>query len=437
LNNYTFFKSVLVVAIIQLVSAGLIFLSGIVLARTLGPRGFGAYDFSDTWIEILLFIALMGFDRLLILKVAIYFDRQDWPLLRGIVQFSRKRSLILCWLIVPVVMLLIFLRFDGLALLTNPDLQNHEETKLILFSFAFAFLLMPLRVLLKLNQVNLQALSATALGYFPEYVLRPLLLLLFVLAVAQFQILDAVIAMGLHSGAALFAALVSGYFWKQKLPLEARHASPVVQSGDWLKETWPFMLISVFTLLNVRGGVSVLGLASDLETVALYGASIRLTALSSLAISATSAVLAGRIAVLYEQGNMKELQALTSRSTRIISLVSLPPILVLMFWGNYILGLFGSEYPKAHMALIILLVSQIFNAGTGVLGWLVMMTKEERAMAWVLAIASLIHIPGLLVLGSIFGLEGAAFATSFSNIMIYVILTLYTYRKIGINASPF
>ena len=100
MNRFAYLKSTLAVALIQVVSAGFIFVGSIILARILGPSQFGAYDFADVWIEILLFIALMGFDRLIILRVAIYFEKHDWASLLGIVQFTRRTSLLLTLLII-------------------------------------------------------------------------------------------------------------------------------------------------------------------------------------------------------------------------------------------------------------------------------------------------------------------------------------------------
>ena len=50
-------------AFVQVTSAGLLFLIGLVTARLLGPVGLGAYEFVDAWLEILILFAMLGFDR--------------------------------------------------------------------------------------------------------------------------------------------------------------------------------------------------------------------------------------------------------------------------------------------------------------------------------------------------------------------------------------
>jgi O-antigen/teichoic acid export membrane protein len=438
------FFSVAGTAFVQVFSAGILFLNSLVLARVLGTVGFGAYDFADATIEVLAVFVLTGFDRLAIQRLAIFETQQAWGLLRGMIRFMQRRALLITTFVIPIAGLLALFRFRFLTstppiLMADPlkiPMQNYEN-QLALVTFWFALLLLPLRARLKLNQVTLQGIRRVIEGYIPDYALRPTLLLIGVLVVHSVTALNAQGVVGIHIAAAGIALAVSIELLRRFTPQQARNALLETKSREWTKAALPFMLISGMTLLNLRGGSTVVGAVSDLETVALYGISVRITALIALLLAATSAVVAPRIASLYASGQKEQLQRLVTLSTRGILAVAFPASIALILFGNIVLSLFGRQFTAAHSALIILSIGQIVNAGTGVVGWVVMMTGYERVMARVVTLAAILHLSLIVILTPLYGLEGAATATALTNIFNNLALTLFAYRTIGINSTAF
>jgi O-antigen/teichoic acid export membrane protein len=427
-------KDVWGILLIQGASAALIFLSGLFLAHILDPLAFGAYDYIDVWVEILMFFALLGFDRLLIVKIPVYSLNQENGLIRGIIRLAHIVSIALS--------IAIGLGFCAVAYLyfSNYGLQiglNPTELSLRLSILPFLTVLLVLRVIIKLNQVILQGFKKPVPAYIPDYVLRPLLLIVIAASFWYLNVFNTQQALFAHILAASIALMLSLYLNKQLAQASVNDKNIKYLNKEWLKSAVPFTLISALTLLNLRGGSAILGSFTDFETSALYGVSVRLTALIALALAATSAVTAPRIAALFAEGKHQELQKLVSFSTRMICLVALPAILLLMFGGKFILGFFGETYPQAYTALVILSMSQIVNVATGVVGWIVMMTGHERVMAVILTISAAIHILGMLFLSPIFGLEGAALATALSNAFTNIALSVFSYRHLKINPTIF
>jgi O-antigen/teichoic acid export membrane protein len=424
-------KDVWGILLIQGASAALIFLSGLFLAHILDPLAFGAYDYIDVWVEILMFFALLGFDRLLIVKIPVYSISQENGLISGIIRLAHIVSIALS--------IVIGLGFCAIAYLyfSNYGLQiglNPTELSLRLSILPFLTVLLVLRVILKLNQVILQGFKKPVPAYIPDYLLRPLLLIVIAASFWYLNVFNTQQALTAHILAAIIALILSFYLNKQVALNEKNIA---YQTNEWLKSAVPFTLISALTLLNLRGGSAILGSFTDFETSALYGVSVRLTALIALALAATSAVTAPRIAALFAEGKHQELQKLVTFSTRMISLAAIPVILLLIFGGKFILGFFGETYPQAYTALVILSMSQIVNVVTGVVGWIVMMTGHERVMAIVLTISAAIHILGMLLLSPSFGLEGAALATALSNAFTNIALSVFSVRRLKINPTIF
>src|ERR687898_1896611 len=55
----------------------------VVLARLLGHEGYGQFAYVMAWINILVYVAVMGHDSLVMRSVAAYHSRQEWALLAG------------------------------------------------------------------------------------------------------------------------------------------------------------------------------------------------------------------------------------------------------------------------------------------------------------------------------------------------------------------
>jgi O-antigen/teichoic acid export membrane protein len=417
---------------VQGASAALIFFSGLLLTRILSPIEFGAYDYIDVWVEILTFFALLGFDRLLILKIAVYIAENNTSFVRGIIRLAYLVSTSLSIIIGIGFCGITYFYFANYAL----DLDVLERVAR-LSVLPLVTILLVVRVLVKLNQIILQGFKQTVPAYLPDYLIRPLLLIVIIFGLWYTIGINAQEALYVHIFAAILCLILSLYLTRRLSPISLNHAEIRYQSSDWLKAALPFTLISALALLNQRGGGAILGTISTLETSALYSVAVRLTALVSLALTATSAVLAPRIAALYAQGKHEDLQRLVTFSTRMVSAVAIPMLLLMIVGGQAILGFFGEIYPNAYYALIVLCISQVIVAGTGVVGWVVIMTGHEQAMALILTLSAGLHIIGMLIFSPRFGLEGAALATAISNAFTNIALSAFSYYRLKINSTVF
>ena len=60
----------------------------VVLARLLGHEGYGQFAYVMAWINILVYVAVMGHDSLVMRSVAAYQARQEWALLAGVLRHA-------------------------------------------------------------------------------------------------------------------------------------------------------------------------------------------------------------------------------------------------------------------------------------------------------------------------------------------------------------
>ena len=77
--------------VINVLTTGLAFVTQILLARFLGPAGYGIYAYVIAWTTVLALCATLGFETGMLRFVAAYRARQQWSLLRGILRYALRR----------------------------------------------------------------------------------------------------------------------------------------------------------------------------------------------------------------------------------------------------------------------------------------------------------------------------------------------------------
>jgi O-antigen/teichoic acid export membrane protein len=85
--------------------------------------------------------------------------------------------------------------------------------------------------------------------------------------------------------------------------------------------------------------------------------------------------------------------------------------------------------------LRVLLIGQIVNAAAGSVGWLILLSGRQRVAARVYGSVALIHLALLAVLIPVFGMIGAAAATTVTMCLWNVWLHAEVVRGLDIHAS--
>jgi O-antigen/teichoic acid export membrane protein len=432
-------RSVAATLILQLTSAGLIFVISVSLAQILGQTHFGVYEYVDSWLEVLMMFALLGFDRLLVRLLSTYQTQEEWGQMRGSWRRGLRGSLIVAVAVAIILagLLLLLVATDLIKWSTFlPEIPPDQAEKIILPTFLLGLVLVPIRVLVRLNQAGMQGVGHVVWSQLPDFVIRPLSLwiLLGLAYLVTRSRLSSATAVELHIVAALLALLFSLYLLRKSLPDVMRLAEPAHVSGLWGSSV-PLLLLSGMGLLSLRGGNILLGLVTDLNVVALYGPSVRVVALVSLAMGATNAVLAPQIARLYTEGDRHRLQRMIIISTQCMIAISVPITLFMIFGGQFLLRLFGKAYMDAHTALIIMSLGQLASVSAGPVAWLLMMTGYEWDAAIAATIGAGSNLVLIAILAPIYGLEGAAIATAISMALRNLISMWQVWHRLGIRTT--
>lgn len=402
---------------------GLEFACSLVLARTFGASSYGAYAFAVSCVTLLAIPAALGFDRLLVREVSICNTLSEWSLLKGILR--RSTQLVAINSIALTIFAALGLFFFGDAL--EPTISA------ALFAGIFAI---PLVAYARIRQAALQGLGRVTLGQVPETVAQPGLVLILV-AIFHSSLTPmntSYLPVLLYVGAAGMAGIFGTAILLGSIPSPVRTATPDYRSGEWLRQAIAFAwLLGMNAVITYADTVAVGFLRGPVEA-GVYRIASQMAMLVAFPLTAINMAAAPIIAALYAKNDMQGLKRIAKQTATAAFALAVPAVLILISFGNRLLELFGPEFGQGYQALAMLSLAYLINAGAGAAGYLLIMTKHEKAAAWGFTLAAVLHIVGLMVFVRTWGITGAALATSASVIFVSIYFAAVAYRKLGVKA---
>lgn len=417
-------RGTLVSFVLQAAGAGLIFVSEVVLARALSAHGYGLFATVMAWLQVLTMTALMGSNHLLLRFVPTYVTTAKWSLLRGVLRQCHRGSLLISLGVVVLSAMMLAMLSDRLS----------SELR---WAFLVGMASLPLYVLSIQRQSVLRGLHRVAEALTPEYIVRPLLL---ILAMSGFVWIlnipvSANVALALN-GLAVFIAFILGRFWLRcAMPVEAKTASPEMRTREWMAISIPLFLVAIMQLLIVRLDIILLGALAGREEAGIYAAASRVADLVVFALAAANAIVAPMISGLHARNDMAGLQYVMKLLAKGVLVFTVPVVLLIGILGYEILGMFGEEYKIGYIPLLILVSGQIVNALAGPVDFLMYMTGHQKQSLRILALAAVLCLVMNLVLIPSYGLIGAAIATAATTMFWNFMMRRFVRDALGIEAS--
>lgn len=369
----------------------------VLLARYLGPDKYGRYLFALTIAQTLAIPMLAGLPTLVTRQIAVYRARHDWARLRGVLRWSLN-VLAVTGGVISLAAIAYVLFFGG-----GTDLK-----RVYLLSLPMTLALVAMR----LASAVIQGYERPFWGNLPDSAVRPVLLLVFILAAMVAGLLTPQLAMGAHIAATLIAATWAFLYWRRHLAANTgddRNAAPLIESRAWLVSLLPLSLLTTGSLINTRLDVLMLGFLAEKSHVALYGVAMQLAGLAALTRTVILAIAGPRFARLWAQGSLDELRSLI-HSTKLFNLLGAAAVsLAIAVVGEPIITLLtGAAYHESARYAALLCVPIISEAVMGPSALLLVMSGNERVSArlvWCMAAinASLnaVLIPRMGIMGAI------------------------------------
>lgn len=402
---------------------GLRLVLDMVLARILGPVNFGLYAIGWTVLRIAGTFSPLGLDAGVIRYGARYY-RRDSASLRGVIAQCLGVGTAVSLAVASGI-------FLGAPWLANA-LFHKPELAPVLRWFAAA---LPFVTAVRIAAAATRMSHRMKFAVLAEDVSQPLvdLLLVLVFYLAGLRLLGALAAC---LGSFVFALLLALRYLKRLFPDAVSAGKPVFVGNEIYSFSLQASSAGIFAVFLIWLDRLIVGYFRAAAEAGMYHAASQLSVAIAMTLSGFGAMFGPMIADFAHKGEMAHVEELFRVSTKWSLYLALPPALVACFVPRQVMTvLFGASYAGGWSALLILIVGQLINAGTGTLGAVLVMSGHQRA--WLVASGSMMALGVAITcaLTPVWGLAGAALGTAFAVGGLSVLGVILTQRALHI--SPY
>lgn len=413
--------------VLRFANVGLSLGAAVVLARMLGVENFGIYSYVFALVSLLAVPAKFGLPGLVVRETAKAETTEKWGLMRGIWRWASLSATALS---------LVLAMAGGFFAWLFAD--HFTTVQLVTFAWGLAFV--PLLALGSLCGAGLRGLRKVIQGQLHDQVVRPVLLIVFVLVAGTFAsqgVLGAEQAMALNVLATAIAFAVGAVLLQRARPTQlAAQSQPQYQIRAWFSSVLPFALIGGMQIVNMQIDIIMLGLFGTAHEVGLYKVAVRGAALVLIGLVAIRQVTSPYFARFYANREMDKLQRTATIVSRAALVMAAPAAIVFIFFGSPIIRVvFGEDYVDAYSPLATLAVFRLVGMGVGPVGSLLNMSGHERDTLKVMSVSAGCNIVLNAVLIPIYGMNGAAIATGTTFIGYRLVMWWLVRIRVGVDVS--
>ena len=399
-------------------NAGLGFATQILLARWMGEREYGIYAYAWVWLLVAGGIGSLGIPVAALKFVPDYRAKGDLPRLRGFLHFARGPVLL------PSVA-------GALAAAAAMAAWSHGSAFLPVGMIALAVL--PIYVLTDIQTGIARAYDFLDLGLSADYLVRPLLVLAFAVAIGLAGGDGSAVNVMLATLAATGStALVQGVLLDGRLRARIPAGPRESEVRRWSDAAWPLLAVAGFTLLLNATDIIVLKLFVEPEDIAIYFAATKIVAIASFVAYGVSNTSAHRFAEHVATGDRHALAQLAAQTVRWTFWPTVAVALCLAVLAPFLLALFGPQFAAGAPVVTILALGLVAGATVGPADRALAMADHGRLAAGIYGAAFLVNLGLALLLIPKMGLTGAALATALAMATRAALLRVAARRRLGL-----
>lgn len=410
---------------VRVVSAGIAFFSQIIQARLMGEFEYGIFVF--VWVLVVLAgnFSCLGFHTAVIRFLPQYdLDRAEAEI-RGLTSTARLFAMVSASI----------LALTGIAALRlfGDHIEHYYLVPLFLAVFA-----LPMIALGDVLDGTARANRWALLGLSPTYIVRPSLILIFMLgAVAWGAPATAITAMQAALAATYLTTLGQFLLVDRGLTRRYDKGERKIDFNAWIKVALPIFFIEGFGFLLTNSDVIVVGIYLPPDQVGVYFAAAKTMALVQFVFFAVKAAATPRFSSLFAEDDRLGLAGFAGTAARWSFWPSLAVGAVVLMLGEVLLSLFGSAFTAGYVLMVILFAGNMAKAVVGPAEMLLTMAGRQKLCVGVYVVALGSNIGLNMTLIPIWGLAGAATATAAAMAVEALLLHIAVRRALGIVVFAF
>ena len=407
--------------IIRVLSAGMAYLSQILLARWMGGSDYGVYVYVWTWVLLLGSMMDFGISASAQKIIPEYRTSGEHALLRGFLTGSR-------WMTFTV-STVISLALAGLVKLLSPWIEAGAVVPLYIGCAT-----LPPFVVANTQDGIARSHDWMRLGLMPQFIVRQALIIGFTFGLFALGFnLGATAAMIASAGAVWVAMIGQMIVLNRRLAAHVEAGPKAYDVRGWLAISLPILLVESFYLLLSYTDVLVLQQFRSSEEVGVYFAVVKTLALVSFIHYAMSATTAHRFAEYNALGDKARLEAYVAHAINWTFWPSLAATIVLLALGKPLLWLFGPQFVVGYDIMFVAAVGLVVRSAIGPVERLLNMLGHQHICALAYALAFVMNVVLCVALVPRFGGHGAAAATSLSLAFETLLLFWIVRRRLGLH----
>ena len=412
---------------IKVATAGLTYLTFVVLARTMTQIEYGHFAFGLALATVLAVAAAVGQPTAIL---RFWSESQAASRPQEAMQAVRSGTTLIGLAALSITAIL------SIAVLIVTGSVRLDDTTT--HFYGAAFLVLPM-ALADFNSAALRAQGSLWTALLPRDILWRLAmpavtLLLFAVGI----VLSGADALALYSGL-LVGTLALQYWLAQQGGYELR-AGWRGTAHYWRDRggisRW-LLLGALIESASLNADVVLVGLMAGLEGSALYFNAMRTAGLMTLISYAIVLVMAPVITRHYYAGDRYETQLVTAAGAWGGFVFAVFTFGLFVLYGGPILSLFGPVYGDAHLILVLLAAGLLVDAATGPTMTLMTTTGQERAFVYSLGAITLASLAVQALVLPTYGLVGVAAVNMIARLVSQVFMAFWCIAKVGIDPTIF
>ncbi|ACJ17192.1 Polysaccharide biosynthesis related protein [Thermococcus onnurineus NA1] len=396
------------------------FLNRAIIARYFSTSEYGTFNLALTVLSVVLVIVTLGFQNSLPREIAFYKKRKP----------SRIKELISTAMIIVTLnsvvwMTILILGAEGISRIFNEDGLN-LALKIMAFTLPFSALTTTvISVSHGFGRVREKV-------YF-QNIAPPVAFLILILVgiLMKFPFTYVFFAYVLSQTVTFLALSID--VRKVKL-FEFRFLISLKIAKDLINFSIPLMLTGILGFIMNWTDTLMLGYYISSEVVGIYSAATPLARLITIVLASTSTIYTPIVTTLYAEEKTEAMRRVYQILTKWTFLITLPLFsAMLLFPETIISSLFGNRYVPAALALQILSLGFMFHTFLGLNGLSLIVIGDTNANLISNIFAAVFNIVLNIILIPVYGLDGAALATTISYFIVNILKSYWLYKKTGIH----
>ncbi|PIN89496.1 hypothetical protein COU57_05870 [Candidatus Pacearchaeota archaeon CG10_big_fil_rev_8_21_14_0_10_32_14] len=408
-----------------IISKILTYIYRIIIARQFGPEIYGVFSLILMMIGFLTPFINLGLNEGLLRFIPQWRGKNETKKIEYATSFSTKFILLNSIIISGILFLLA--DFISITLFKEPQLTPFTQivAVFLIFMVFSRFLLIIIR------------------SY--EYVVIHTLLEKIIMTSIHVLFLILLISIGLNSDSIIYSYVagfiivtIISYIYINKI-IKLKFHSNIDDSEkktirkELLFYSIPIMFSGIITVMFTWVDTFFIGYFLGTKDVGIYNAAVPIATLMLITQEIFLHLLYPIFNREFSKDNIKNIDNLSKQVTKWIFMINLPILLFVLIYPHYIINLlFGPEYVQASNSLRILSIGVFLSSIFYVSQRLILVKGKSKILFWDLFYTSILNIILNIILTPKLGINGAAFATTFSWIILSLLWIYQTKKYLNI-----